>query len=166
MGNSYADWGKVLACLVVMYLALGFLYSGLTSVAVELRQEEWLELPSTHFGDFEKTERFVLDDNFSGPARYTPASTDVLANGMDMRTRLFNRPTGCKAVTADNVLVCDATHDLFSLYPWIIDQGVAAGMAGCQYVADKSLTTTVLNEDGTYAGNSVCLNAVTKASIP
>ena len=40
--RSFHFAGKVLGCLVTLYVFLGLLYGALLSIAVDVRQEEWL----------------------------------------------------------------------------------------------------------------------------
>lgn len=181
-GITPANWGKVLGCLVTLYVFLGLLYGALLSIAVDVRQEEWLELPRVHFGPFDKTERVLVDANTEQPLLKQGLPNDalenieVLAQG-DLPFRKFNRPRGCEdaQVNSIDVLVCDVTHEeadhRWTVYPWIVDKGFDASDPSilsplCQFVSGEvAQYTTILNRDGTYSSNA-CFNGIITGSIP
>lgn len=46
--------GQLLAAVTVLYVFLALLFAGLLVATIEIRQEEWIELPNDFFGGFSK----------------------------------------------------------------------------------------------------------------
>ncbi|GMH32265.1 hypothetical protein BSKO_00099 [Bryopsis sp. KO-2023] len=176
LGQLVQISGRIILLLLALYTILGLLYAGLLSSAIEIRQEEWLELPSRFFGDFDKAERVLVDANTTARV---PKSIDAEDDKdplvlKPVQPRSFNRPKGCREVkvgapsNAVEGLHCEYS-DLWTIYPWIAEKGADAGMLGCKDALNEDSGVqggSLLNADGTYGGNAVCLNGVTTNTVP
>mmetsp|Transcript_20984 Transcript_20984/g.40109 ORF Transcript_20984/g.40109 Transcript_20984/m.40109 type:complete len:138 (+) Transcript_20984:74-487(+) len=54
MGISMRNWGILLSCLLTLYVSLGCYFGALMSIAVECRGAEYMKLPTTFFGSFDR----------------------------------------------------------------------------------------------------------------
>ncbi|GMH35650.1 hypothetical protein BSKO_03518 [Bryopsis sp. KO-2023] len=163
LGVTYGNWAKLVAALLALYCFLALLYWGLLEAAIEIRKEDWLELPNRFFGPFSKVERQLTDLN--GEA------VQVSVEGLDFRRNvghIVNYPEGCEPVEpGSDLLQCGKDGNteqkrLWSIFPWIALNKVG----GC----NNQTYTTLVNEpsqlsfgvDGDFAPD-VCVNSAAKA---
>lgn len=164
-GLEPKTWGQLLGALLCLYIVLAFLFWGLLEAALEVRSEDWLELPNRFFGSFSKVERQLMD--LSGNEVF------VTNDELDFRRvepHLVNYPDGCE-VSPDNadLLQCGAEgsgktpEKLWSIFPWISANNPVADCVGQTF-------TTILNQEGQLAfgaggelAEGVCINSVAKA---
>lgn len=137
-GVSYANWARFIAALLGLYAFLALLYWALLEAAIEIRDDDWLELPNRFFGPFSKVERQLTDIN-GEPVRVEVPDLDFRKDA----PHRVNYPDGC---TGDaDLLTCgkdgsDEEKRLWVIFPWIAESATG----GCK----DQRYTTLLNAQG------------------
>lgn len=167
-GMPWRDVRLFLFALGCLYAFLALLYLGLLTAAMEVRQEEWLELQNDFFGPFSKVERRVYNSsNQWVPVRKLTISQFEALSDADQQIfhRTFNRADGCDEVQeADGgtYLECDKKNDedgRWVLFPWVTDNlqrlDDEFDLPGCflgisNPAAFRERTWTTLEVDGKY----------------
>jgi hypothetical protein len=139
-GNTYNNWGKILAAFLALYLFESGFFTGLLFAAKDIRGEQYRSLGNQYFDDFE---RDVLTAPLPFPG--VPAAAG----------EAFNRPDGCVAgeetVTVEGVdiqrptgvQICDPKVNderPWSVFPWVRDTGALGTFPACATAAGWVLT--------------------------
>eukprot|EP01026_Neomeris_dumetosa_P047266 TRINITY_DN40538_c0_g1_i1.p1 TRINITY_DN40538_c0_g1~~TRINITY_DN40538_c0_g1_i1.p1 ORF type:complete len:228 (-),score=23.99 TRINITY_DN40538_c0_g1_i1:129-812(-) len=162
LGISPRNWGIIFAIFAVLYVTFGLVFWGFLSAAIDLRQEDWLKLPSANFGEFD-TKNEIVPNWDSRFAQIGFPISDVLEYEEDGKVAEWNRPDSCEAVEISplleitriavtdplqRVLKCDDQENrAWTLFPWVAElQSVGNANAvydqGC---GDKSDTQSAAN---------------------
>lgn len=184
-GAPWRDVRLIIFGLLTLYICLSLFFWGLLTIAMEVRQEEWLELQEANFGPFSKVERPV----YNSSNQVVPVRIFTIEEFEDMRDaqqeifqKTFNRANGCEEDPTGTFLECDRENDedgRWFLFPWLSDklESGALTIDGCVPGEDGRRTWSSLELDGSYGspesapGNAVlgpntCLPYVSVSAIP
>eukprot|EP01025_Chloroclados_australasicus_P045106 TRINITY_DN4919_c1_g2_i1.p1 TRINITY_DN4919_c1_g2~~TRINITY_DN4919_c1_g2_i1.p1 ORF type:complete len:225 (-),score=22.28 TRINITY_DN4919_c1_g2_i1:103-777(-) len=136
LGISPKNWGIIFAIFAVLYTCYGLIFWGFLAAALNLRQEEWLQLPSGNFGKFDTSSLLLYNWDATG-SQIGYATADKLDYQEKGKVAQWNRPDGCtvKEVSEadeierisvlqpeNRVLMCSQDDSRqYTLFPWVRD---------------------------------------------
>jgi len=188
-GAPWRDVRLMVFALAMLYAFVSLFYWGLLTVAMEVRQEEWLELQDDFFGPFSKVERPLYNSsNQPVPVRiFTIAEFEKLRDAdQGIFSKTFNRPNGCEEERGGDgaFLECDRDNEedgRWFLFPWVSDklESGALQIEGCGTPSPEGgrRTWSSLELDGSYGspqstpedtmlGPNTCLTYVPISATP
>ena len=174
-GITVQDYGRSVACFLVLYVILGCLYGAMMTIAVDVRGSNYMSLPSKYFGAFDRDHE---------------AGTHFQASGV--RPRGYSVPKGCSCARADKdaglsaeasraladgkcpdgteAVVCDDQDGSKTarVYPWIVKyrsvpEGKYRSAPACRAGWTKGWTVygvSPVNMTESLTSTPVCGNAV------
>eukprot|EP00210_Caulerpa_lentillifera_P007706 g7357.t1 len=131
---------QILTAVVALYVFLALLFTGLLIATIEIRQEEWIELPEDYFGSFSKVERPLVDLTGNQRTReLVPSTPDTPGESVDW---FYNRPEGCKVASNGETLNCEDDGN-WVLFPWVqANAGRLESVMDCQ---GRNTTSILVN---------------------